>query len=62
MSIDSDTTNARFLPGTDPILPSGITPRQYCQILNVIARENIPRIDIAEVAPFPVPSTRTERI
>ena len=43
-------------------MPSGITPRQYCQMLDVIAEANIDGIDIAEVAPSLDPSGRTERI
>ncbi|MBT6276580.1 MAG: agmatinase, partial [Chromatiales bacterium] len=60
--IDIDAMDAGFLPGTGSIVPSGITPRQYCQILDVIAHENVDGIDIAEVAPSLDPSGRTERI
>lgn len=62
LSIDIDAMDAGFLPGTGSIVPSGITPRQYCEILDVIAREPIDGIDIAEVAPSLDPSGRTERI
>ncbi len=62
LSIDIDAMDAGFLPGTGSIVPSGITPRQYCQILDVIAQENVDGIDIAEVAPSLDPSGRTERI
>jgi agmatinase len=62
LSIDIDAMDAGFLPGTGSIVPSGITPRQYCQILDVIAHENVDGIDIAEVAPSLDPSGRTERI
>ncbi len=62
LSIDIDAMDAGFLPGTGSIVPSGITPRQYCQILDVIAQEHIDGIDIAEVAPSLDPSGRTERI
>ena len=62
LSIDIDAMDAGFLPGTGSIVPSGITSRQYCQILDVIAQEHIDGIDIAEVAPSLDPSGRTERI
>ncbi len=62
LSIDIDAMDAGFLPGTGSIVPSGITPRQYCQILDVIAQQDIDGIDIAEVAPSLDPSGRTERI
>lgn len=62
LSIDIDAMDAGFLPGTGSIVPSGITPRQYCQILDVIAQANVDGIDIAEVAPSLDPSGRTERI
>lgn len=62
LSIDIDAMDAGFLPGTGSIVPSGITPRQYCQILDVIAQEQVDGIDIAEVAPSLDPSGRTERI
>jgi arginase family enzyme len=62
LSIDIDAMDAGFLPGTGSIVPSGITPRQYCQILDVIAQEQIDGLDIAEVAPSLDPSGRTERI
>lgn len=62
LSIDIDAMDAGFLPGTGSIVPSGITPRQYCQILDVIAQANVDGLDIAEVAPSLDPSGRTERI
>ena len=62
LSIDIDAMDAGFLPGTGSIVPSGITPRQYCQILDVIATQKVDGIDIAEVAPALDPSGRTERI
>ena len=54
--------DAGFLTGTGSIVPSGITPRQYCELLDVIAQQDIDGIDIAEVAPSLDPSGRTERI
>ena len=62
LSIDIDAMDAGFLPGTGSIVPSGITPRQYCELLDVIAQQDIDGIDIAEVAPSLDPSGRTERI
>ena len=62
LSIDIDAMDAGFLPGTGSIVPSGKSPRQYCQILDVIAQEPIDGIGIAEVAPSLDPSGRIERI
>ncbi|NKB54854.1 MAG: hypothetical protein GKS00_00800 [Alphaproteobacteria bacterium] len=63
LSLDVDAMDAGFLPGTGSVVPSGITPRQYCQMLDVIAEKApVDGIDIAEVAPSLDPSGRTERI
>ena len=62
LSMDIDAMDAGYLPGTGSIVHSGITPKQYCDILDVIAQYPIDGMDIAEVAPTLDPSGRTEAI
>ena len=62
LSIDIDAMDAGFLPGTGSVVHSGITPRQYCRMLDIIGAAPIDGLDIAEVAPSLDPSGRTERI
>jgi len=62
LSMDIDAMDAGYLPGTGSIVHSGITPKQYCDILDVIAGHPIDGMDIAEVAPTLDPSGRTEAI
>lgn len=62
LSMDIDAMDAGYLPGTGSIVHSGITPKQYCDILDVIAKHPIDGMDIAEVAPTLDPSGRTEAI
>ncbi len=62
LSIDIDAMDAGFLPGTGSIVHSGMTPRQYCQILDVLAEAPIDGLDIVEVSPPLDPSGRTQRI
>lgn len=62
LSIDIDAMDAGFLPGTGSVVHSGITPYQYCAILDVLAAAPIDGLDIAELAPSLDPSGRTERI
>ena len=62
VTIDIDAMDAGFLPGTGSIVHSGITPRQYCQILDVLSTAPIDGLDIVEVSPPLDPSGRTERI
>ena len=62
LSMDIDAMDAGYLPGTGSIVHSGITPKQYCDILDVIAKHPIDGMDIVEVAPTLDPSGRTEAI
>ncbi len=62
LSIDVDAMDAGYLPGTGSIVPSAITPRQYCQMLDVLAAAPLAGLDICEVAPGLDPSGRTQRI
>jgi agmatinase len=62
LSIDVDAMDAGYLPGTGSIVHSGITPRQYCQMLDVLANAPIAGLDLVEVAPLLDPSGRTEQI
>ncbi len=62
LSIDIDAMDAGFLPGTGSIVHSGLTPHQYCAILDVFAGAPIDGLDIAELSPSLDPSGRTERI
>ncbi|MCP4193736.1 MAG: hypothetical protein GY768_24250 [Planctomycetaceae bacterium] len=62
LSMDIDAMDAGYLPGTGSIVHSGITPKQYCDVLDVIAQHPIDGMDIAEVAPTLDPSGRTEAI
>ena len=62
LSIDIDAMDTGFLPGTGSIVHSGITPAQYCRMLDVIGAAPVGGLDIAEVAPSLDPSGRTERI
>ena len=62
LSIDIDAMDAGFLPGTGSIVHSGITPGQYCRMLDILGAAPMDGLDIAEVAPSLDPSGRTERI
>ncbi len=62
LSIDADAMDAGYLLGTGSIVHSGITPRQYCQMLDVLAAAPVTGLDIVEVSPPLDPSGRTERI
>ena len=61
-TIDIDAMDAAYLPGTGSIVQSGITPRQYNQMLEVLATAPCDGLDIAETAPTLDPSGRSERI
>ena len=62
LSIDIDAMDAGFLPGTGSIVQSGITPRQYCQMLSFLTSAPIDGLDIVELSPPLDPSGRSERI
>jgi arginase family enzyme len=62
VSLCIDAMDAGYLPGTGSIVHSGITPRQYCQMLDVMAQAPIDGLDIVEVCPPLDPSGRTQRI
>ena len=62
LSIDIDAMDTGFLPGTGSIVHSGITPGQYCRMLDVIGAAPVDGLDITEVSPPLDPSGRTERI
>lgn len=62
LTIDIDAMDAAYLPGTGSIVQSGITPRQYQQMLQVLSMVRIDGMDIAETAPTLDPSGRSERI
>lgn len=62
VTIDIDAMDAAYLPGTGSIVQSGITPRQYQQMLEVLSAVRIDGIDIAETAPTLDPSGRSECI
>ena len=62
VTIDIDAMDAAYLPGTGSIVQSGITPRQYNQMLDVLSGAPIDGMDIAETAPTLDPSGRSERI
>lgn len=60
LSIDIDAMDAGYLPGTGSIVHSGITPRQYYELLDALSQSPLGGIDIVEVAPPLDPSGRTE--
>jgi arginase family enzyme len=62
LTIDIDATDAGFLPGTGSIVQSKLTPKQFCDILDVLSEGPIDGADIVEVAPGLDPSGRSERI
>ena len=59
LSIDIDAMDAGFLPGTGSIVHSGITPRQYYDLLDGLAGAPLRGLDIVEVAPSLDPSGRS---
>lgn len=60
LSIDIDAMDAGYLPGTGSIVHSGITPRQYYDLLDGLAEVPLGGLDIVEVSPPLDPSGRTE--
>jgi arginase family enzyme len=60
LTIDIDAMDAGYLPGTGSIVHSGITPRQYYDILDVLSAAPLSGLDIVEVSPLLDPSGRTE--
>jgi agmatinase len=60
LSIDIDAMDAGYLPGTGSIVHSGITPRQYYDLLDGLAESPLGGLDIVEVSPPLDPSERTE--
>jgi arginase family enzyme len=62
VSLCIDAMDAGYLPGTGSIVHSGITPRQYCQMLDIMTGAPIDGLDIVEVNPPLDPSGRTQRI
>ena len=60
LSIDIDAMDAGYLPGTGSIVHSGITPRQYYDMLEALATAPLGGLDIVEVSPPLDPSERTE--
>lgn len=62
LSIDVDAMDAGYLPGTGSIVHSGITPRQYYDLLDTLAAVPPSGLDIAEVSPPLDPSGRSDFI
>ncbi len=60
LSIDIDAMDAGYLPGTGSIVHSGITPRQYYDLLDGLSEAPLGGLDIVEVSPPLDPSERTE--
>lgn len=60
LTIDIDAMDSGYLPGTGSIVHSGITPRQYYDILDVMAEAPFCGLDLVEVSPPLDPSGRTE--
>lgn len=60
LSIDIDAMDAGYLPGTGSIVHSGITPRQYYDLLDGLTEAPLGGLDIVEVSPPLDPSGRTE--
>ncbi len=60
LTIDIDAMDSGYLPGTGSIVHSGITPRQYYDILEVLAEAPFCGLDLVEVSPPLDPSGRTE--
>lgn len=60
LTIDIDAMDSGYLPGTGSIVHSGITPRQYYDILDVLSEAPLCGLDIVEVSPPLDPSGRTE--
>ncbi len=60
LTIDIDAMDSGYLPGTGSIVHSGITPRQYYDILDVLSDAPLCGLDIVEVSPPLDPSGRTE--
>ena len=60
LSIDIDAMDTGYLPGTGSIVHSGITPRQYYDLLDGLAEAPLGGLDIVEVSPPLDPSERTE--
>ena len=60
LSIDIDAMDAGYLPGTGSIVHSGITPRQYYDLLDGLSDAPLGGLDIVEVSPPLDPSERTE--
>lgn len=59
LTIDIDAMDSGYLPGTGSIVHSGITPRQYYDMLDVFADAPMCGLDIVEVSPPLDPSGRT---
>jgi len=60
LTIDIDAMDSGYLPGTGSIVHSGITPRQYYDILEVLSEAPFCGLDLVEVSPPLDPSGRTE--
>jgi arginase family enzyme len=59
LTIDIDAMDSGYLPGTGSIVHSGITPRQYFDMLDVLDGAPFCGLDIVEVSPPLDPSGRT---
>ncbi len=59
LSIDIDAMDSGYLPGTGSIVHSGITPRQYYDMLDVFAEAQFCGLDIVELSPPLDPSGRS---
>jgi len=59
LTIDIDAMDSGYLPGTGSIVHSGLTPRQYYDMLSVMSEAPFCGLDIVEVSPPLDPSGRT---
>ncbi len=62
VTLDVDAMDAGFLPGTGSVVHSEITPRQYLDLVAVLAAAPLCGLDMVEVSPPLDPSGRSERI
>ena len=60
LTIDIDAMDSGYLPGTGSIVHSGITPKQYYDILDVLSDAPFCGLDLVEVSPPLDPSGRSE--
>ena len=62
VSLCIDAMDAGYLPGTGSIVHSGITPRQYCQMLDILSEAPFDGLDIVETCTPLDHSGRTQQI